>query len=333
MKKSDKMWALYIPLPYSLDDEKKRTREFDQEVWDYVIDEASRIGINTIVLGINNAIEFHSHPEIAAKGAWTQKKLHDELAKCREKNIKVIPMMNFASSHDDWLCQYHRKICTPEYYQVCNDIIKEAYEMFEHPEYIHLAMDEEDAKHVKTQRLAVYRQGELYWHDLRFYVDCVKATGAKPWMWTDPLFDHPEEFIKRFDPDEILLSPWYYNAFNRENWTPISSREVYLTYYNEGEYKNMGIQFVEEDPFLVRVREVAIPLLEKGFRYVPCASVCNKCDCNHSELVEYFKTNATEEQIPGYISAPWGSVTKEDKYRLEDTFRFYKEAMDKHYKE
>ena len=69
------------------------------------------------------------------------------------------------------------------------------------------------------------------------------------------------------------------------------------------------------------------------FRYVPCASVWNKCDCNHSELVEYFKTNATEEQIPGYISAPWGSVTKEDKYRLEDTFRFYKEAMDKHYKE
>jgi len=331
-KKGDKIWALYVPLAYSHDDEKNTNLEFEDDVWNYILDEGEKVGINTIVLEINNGIVFHSHPEIASPDAWTHARLKKELAKCREKGIKVVPMMNFATPHDEWLCQYHRKICTPEYYQVCNDIIKEAYEMFEHPEYIHIAMDEEDAKHVKGHELAVYRQGELYWHDLRFLIDCVKATGAKPWMWADPLFDHPEEYMKRFDPDEALISPWYYNSFNKEKWTPISSREVYLTYYNEGDYKDMGIEYVEEDPFLVRVREVAVPLLEKGFRYVPCASVCNRCDYNHSELIEYFKTNATEEQIPGYITAPWSAINKEGAERYRESFKFFKEAINKFYK-
>ena len=332
MRSKDKMWALYVPLAYSLDDEKKKTEEFEQEVWDYVIDEAAKIGINTIVLEINNGVVFHSHPEIASPKAWTQSKLKSELAKCRAKNIRVIPMMNFASPHDEWLCEHHRKLCTPEYYQVCNDIIKEAYEMFEHPEYIHIAMDEEDAKHVKRHELAVYRQGELYWHDLRFLIDCVKATGAKPWMWADPLFDHPEEYMKRFEPDEALLSPWYYNAFKKEHYIPVASREILITYYNEEEYKNMNIQYVEDDPFLVNFRNVALPLMEKGYKYVPCASVINRCDHNHMELLEYFKENAPDDQVVGFISAPWYPLNEVGKPHYELTFEKFREAIDINYK-
>lgn len=100
-------------------------------------------------------------------------------------------------------------------------------------------MDEEDAKHVKNDELSVYRQGELFWHDIRFYVDCVKDTGAKPWMWSCPLFDHPEEYKKHFAPDEIVLSPWYYNAFRRENWTPISS----IVYYGKQRQEKFKLKY------------------------------------------------------------------------------------------
>ncbi len=332
MQKQEKMWAILVHLSMNLWRFDCPALDFDDETWDYIIEESAKTGINTIVLDVGDGIEFGSHPEIAIKGAWSRERTRKEVARCKEKGIALIPKLNFATPHDKWLGEYHWKLCTPEYYRVCNDLIKEVYELFDHPEYIHIGMDEEDAKHVTGDELAVYRQGELYWHDLRFLIDCVKATGAKPWMWADPLFDHPEEYMKRFDPDEALLSPWYYNSFNKEKWTPISSREVYLTYYNEGDYKDMGIEYVEQDPFLVRVREIAIPLLEKGFRYVPCASVCNRCDYNHSELIEYFKTNATEEQIPGYITAPWSEINKEGAERYEETFKFLKEAINKFYK-
>ena len=29
---------------------------------------------------------------------------------------------------------------------------------------------------------------------MRYLVDCVADTGAKPWMWSNPLFEHPEEY-------------------------------------------------------------------------------------------------------------------------------------------
>ncbi|MBR5156610.1 MAG: hypothetical protein IKW59_02470 [Clostridia bacterium] len=330
MGKNEKIWAFLVHLgtwhrPFS-------EMPFDEDLWTYILDESEKAGINTIVLDIGGGIDFATHPELTLKGAWSRKRLRDEIKRAREKNIRLIPKFNFATPHDIWLGEYHKMVSTTKYYQVCNDLIKEAYELFEHPEYIHLGMDEEDAKHVKTHELATYRQGELYWHDLRYLVDCVKDTGAMPWVWSCPLFDHPEEYAKHFDADDMVLSPWYYNAFKRENWTPISTRQVYVTYYNEGEYKNMGIEFVEQDPFLVNVRNVAVPLLEKGYKYIPCASVCNKCDCNHDEVVEYFKENTPDDQLLGFITAPWQSLETQYKQDFADSIKFLKAAKEKFYK-
>ena len=331
-QKQEKMWAVLVHLSMSQWDVKYDELPFDDELWDYIVAESAKSGVNTIVLDVGDGIEFGSHPEIATKGAWTRERTRKEVARCKELGIALIPKLNFASPHDIWLGEYHWKLSTPEYYRVCNDLIKEVYELFDHPEYIHLGMDEEDAKHVKGHELAVYRQGELYWHDIRFYVDCVKDTGAKPWMWSCPLFDHPEEYKAHFDADEVILSPWYYNAFRKEHWTPVSSREVYVTYYNEAEYKDMNIQFVEEDPFLVNFRNVALPLMKEGYCYVPCASVNNRCDYNTSDLVEYFKENAPDSQVVGFITAPWQKTAPENKDYFEESFRFLKEAREKFYK-
>ena len=331
MEKNNKIWAILVHLNMSMWKEKYDTLSFDEDIWDYIIEESEKAGINTIVLDVGDGIEFGTHPEIACKDAWTRDRLRKELARCREKGITLIPKLNFATTHDIWLGEYHRRVSTSEYYRVCNDLIKEAYELFEHPEYIHIGMDEEDAKHVMEDELAVYRQGALYWHDIRFFVDCVKDTGAKPWMWSCPLFDHPEEYKEHFDADEVILSPWYYNAFRREHWTPVSSRAEYVAYYNEGEYAKMGIEYVEEDPFLVNFRNVALPLMEEGYLYVPCASVFNRCDYNTSDLVEYFRDNAPDNQVVGYITAPWFKTTAEFKGMFEESFRFMKEAKEKFY--
>lgn len=332
MMENKKVWAILVHLSKNWGSKKYSEVQFDDEVWNYIVEEGAKSGINTIVLDVGDAVEFGSHPEIATKGAWTRTRVHKEIEKCRKHGISIVPKLNFATPHDIWLGEWHRKVSTPEYYRVCSDLIKEIYEIFEKPEYIHIGMDEEDEKHVRKHELAVYRQGDLFWHDIRFFVDCVKETGAKPWMWSCPLFDHPEEYKAHFDADEAVLSPWYYNAFRKEHWTPISSREAYVTYYNEGEYKNMGLEFVEEDPFLVNFRNVALPLMKEGYKYVPCASTCNKCEYNTMELMEYFKDNAPDEQVVGFITSTWKSTEKENLDNIKDALRFFKEAKEKIYR-
>lgn len=330
-----KIWAMLVHLGTDLWNEKFSYSEvaFDDELWESILKQSVDTGINTIVLDLANAIEYGSHPEIVKKGAWTRKRVRAEVKRCKEMGISLIPKLNFATPHCKWLGRYQRMISTTEYYQVANDLIKEVYELFDHPQYIHLGMDEEDAQHVAGYELAIFRQGELYWHDLRLFIDCVADTGAKPWIWSCALFDHPEEFKKHIDADEIVLSPWYYNAFRKEHWTPVSSRQEYVTYYNEGAYKEMGIKFVEEDPFLVNFRKVALPLMKEGYSYIPCASVFNRCDYNTSDLVEYFKDNAPDSQVLGFITAPWFPTLKEYEKDFDDSFRFLKEAKEKFYGE
>lgn len=327
----EKMWALLVHLSMHYGSKHYEQMPFDEDVWKEIKRQAAEAGLNTIVLDLCDGIQYASHPEIAMPGAWTRKKVRDEIKECREKGITLIPKLNFATPHNAWLGEYSRMVSTNIYYKVCNDLIKEVYELFDHPEYIHLGMDEEDHKHVKGHEYVVYRQGELYWHDLRYILDCVRDTGAKPWIWSCPLFEHPEEYRKHIDADEAVLSPWYYNAFREEHYTPVSSRASYEAYYNQEEYAHLNIKFVEEDPFLVKFREVALPLMKEGYEYIPCASVVNMCEYNTMELLEYFKLNAPDNQIRGFITAPWCAVIPEKQQRFEESLRLLKEAKERFY--
>jgi len=329
----EKIWSVLVHLSRDmwLSGVNEKSLNFADDIWDYILEESVKSGINTIVLDVGNGIEYSSHPEIAKNGAWPLSRVRTEVARCKKLGIALIPKLNFSASHDMWLGVYSRMLSTPQYYEVCKDLINEVYELFDKPKYIHLGMDEEDAKHQANYPYCVYRQGELYFHDLRYLIDCVKEAGSTPWIWSCPLFDFTEDFKKHINPEEVVISPWYYNAFRKEHYTPISSRAEYTAYYNEGEYANMGIEYVEEDPFLVNVRAKAIPLMSEGYRYVPCASVFNRCDYNTMDLVEYFRDNAPDDQIIGYMSAPWCATNHEDKRWktfFEETFRFMKEAKE-----
>jgi len=332
----EKMWSVLVHLSRDMwmSGVLEDTLSFADDIWDYILAESVKSGINTIVLDVGNGIEYESHPEIVKNGAWSKKRVRREVARCRDLGITLIPKLNFSASHDMWLGIYSKMLCTPQYYEVCKDLIKEVHELFDKPKYIHLGMDEEDAKHQANYQYCVYRQGELYFHDLRYLIDCVHEVKSMPWIWACPLFDFTEDFKKHINADEVIISPWYYNAFRKEHYTPISSRPEYVAYYNEGDYAKMGIKYVEDDPFLVNVRAKAIPLMNEGYLYVPCASVYNRCDYNTIDLVEYFHDNAPDNQIVGYMSAPWCATNHADerwKVFFEETFRFMKDAKEKIY--
>ena len=334
MNKNEKIWSILVHL--SINVSARHAKEsfsdnFDDTFWDYVVEEAAKSGINTILLDVNDGVEFGSHPEIALEGCWTRRKMRKEIARCREKGITLIPKLNFSTTHSYWLKEYRRKTSTTEYYQVCNDLIKEVYELFEHPEYIHIGLDEEDARHSAGAQYAVYRQKDLYWHDVRFLIDCVADTGAKPWIWSCPLFRTTEEYQKHIDPEEALISPWQYFALYPEHYTRIDSDQEFIDYYSKPPYCDLDLTYVEDEPYLVMYREKALPLLEDGYDYVPCVSVFNGREHNTPDTLRYYKENAPDNQVLGFMTAPWFRTTWDKKDKFDESFRLMKEAREKYY--
>jgi diaminopimelate decarboxylase len=91
-----------------------------------------------------------------------------------------------------------------------------------------------------------------------------------------------------------------------------------------------GIKYVEEDPHLVNFRQVAVDVATDGYKYIPCcSSISNKY--NSEDLLDYYKTNVNDEQILGYITAPWVFTTKDCLPDFERTFAEFKAAKEKIY--
>ncbi len=326
----NKEWSILVHLSMNMWKKQYTELEFDDSVWDYILEESVKSGVNMIVLDVGDGVAFASHPEIAIKGAWPRSRVRKEVARCKELGIELIPKLNFSATHDLWLGEYERMVSTSTYYKVCADLIHEVYELFDKPKYIHLGMDEEDAKHQRTFDFVAYRQGDLYWHDLRFLLDCVTDTGAKPWIWNCPLRADTEGFWEHISADEVLISPWYYLAIKEEHYTPIDCLPMYEEYYGSEDYAGMGLKFVEEDPDLAKFRETVLPQ-RKDYTYAPCVSVYNRCVYNTEDMVEYFKENVPDEKIAGYMTAPWCSTTEKHRAFFEESFMYLKAAKEKFY--
>jgi len=317
-----KMLAVLVHLSMHMWPKRYDMLPFDDAVWERTIRKAAQCGFNTIVLDVGDGIQFQSHPEIAMNGAWSRERVKAEVARCKAMGLALIPKLNFSAAHDMWLGAYREMQTTPTYHQVTGDLIREVYELFDHPEYIHLGMDEEKEGFVSHNQ----RPGALYWKDFRHLVDCVKATGARPWIWADPLFMHPLDYATHFAPDEAVLSPWYYHAFRREHFTPTDSTQEYFDFYTKGRFGHLKLRFVEDDPFHATFRSVALPLMHQGFSYVPCASVYNNCKYNTPEMVEYFVNGAPEDRLVGFMTAPWFATTQENWPKIEQSLELMGEA-------
>lgn len=333
MKQDNKLWAVLIHLSGNMWWSKAKGLDWmrhkpglalDDETWEFVVNGAAEAGFNTIVLDVGDGIRFDSHPEIAVHDAWTKQRLRRELERCRALGITLIPKLNFATTHDMWLGEYSRMISTNLYYQVCADLIREVYELFDRPQYIHIGMDEESPAMIELSgvELAIYRRGALLWHDLRFLLDRVKATGAKPWIWHDLLFGHPDECRQVIAPGEAVINPWYYRSFRREHFSPMP----------EERKQELGdFAYLEEGNFFTTFRKHACPLAHAGYEYVPTASVCGNNPYNAFELMEHFELGAPDSSILGYMTAPWCSTVAHNKAQFAESFRTLRQARAKFY--
>lgn len=257
---------------------------FDEPLWRDLLAAMSQAGMNTLVIDLGDGVRYRSHPEIAVEGAWSPEKLRDELARARDSGLQPIPKLNFSTAHDAWLGPYSRAVSTPAYYAVCRDLIAEVAELFEGPALFHLGMDEETAEMQRTYQMLVVRQYDLWWHDFGLLCESVAAAGARPWIWSDYLWGHPDVFLERM-PASVLQSNWYY-----------------------------GTRFSDVEPGDVPAVRAYRILDEHGYDQVPTASNVGT-DKNFSMTVEYCRRTIAPKRLLGFLQTPWYPTLEEFRAR------------------
>ena len=243
---------------------------FSEASWRRISAALAKAGCNQIVIDLAEIVQYPSHPELAVKDSWSVEKLRAELDRLRAMGFEVIPKMNFSATHDTWLKDYHRMVSTKKYYQVCEDLIKDAVEIFDQPRFFHLGYDEEDYFCQKKHRFVVIRQGDLWWHDFLWFVKVTEKAGCRPWIWSDYSWKHKDEFLKRM-PRSVLQSNWHYGA------------EFDATKLATNRY---------------------IDLDKAGFDQIPTGSNFS-CDTNFAGLVKFCDAHCSKDRIKGYMMAPW----------------------------
>jgi len=257
----------------------------EDDTWRKTIDFLPGCGFNTVIIDVGDAIEYETHPEISIPGAWSKDKLKNELNHMRAIGLIPIPKLNFSAGHDAWLKVYSRMLSTPQYYQVCEDLILEVAELFDYPEYFHLGMDEEWDQ--GSENMKIVRPRRIWWHDVNFLFGVCDKAGARPWVWADPCWNTPEDYLKNMSKSAVQ-SNWYYGTIRKKP---------------DGSYERKEIETFRK-------------LEEAGFDQVPTSSAYGSRWYNAQQMMEMGKESIAPERLKGFLTCPWYFTEDKHYYAL-----------------
>lgn len=260
----------------------------DRGTWDAVTNRMAAVGMNQVLVDVGEGIRFDSHPELAVEGSWSPQEMADEVARLKAMGLQAIPKLNFSTGHDAWLGEYAFMVSSSTYYRVVSDLIAETAGIFGKPELFHIGMDEETLAHQRHYRQVVIRNSDLWYSDLEFYSAETEKAGARPWMWSDRIWHHEQEYLRRV-PKSILQSNWYYRETFDHSADPQDVSRTHVRAYD---------------------------LLEAhGYDQVPTGANWS-CDTNMIDTVRYCHQFLSPERELGYMTAPWFPTVDEQRDRL-----------------
>ena len=267
----------------------------DMEGWKRLTVLAAEKRANMLVLDIGEMLQWPSHPELAYPESWSVEAMRAEVARLKAMGLEVIPKLNFSTTHNWWLGKWRRYCSTKKYYQICDDLVRDAAEIFDHPRFCHIGFDEEAAGNQKDAQYVIARNGDLWYHDLAEHAKSCEKAGMRAWMWSDRGW-HDQDFVKKC-PKSIIQSDWYYD----EDLKGFDAKQA-------------NVDFTK--------RLVLMDNLSKaGFDQIPCGSnwksslwIASGAKSNRSflELAEYAKQHIDSEHLLGMMMAPWAMPTKEE---------------------
>ena len=207
-------WENPVPMSYGKEETAIRWPSdkvrADLAVWREWTDAMAREKLNMAVIDIGEALVYPSHPELAAKGAFTPERMQKELERLRGLGIEPIPKLNFSAGHNRWMNDYRRMMGTSEYRKVCAELIDDVCAVFGRPRFFHIGYDEETAGHQSRFQYVVVRQGDVWWRDFLSVVEAVEKNGARAWCFSDLSWRHLDEFLQRM-PRSVVQCPWNYS--------------------------------------------------------------------------------------------------------------------------
>lgn len=253
---------------------------FDEAVWKPLAAKL-RASANTLFIDVAECLEYPSHPELAVKGSWSPDKLRAEVRRLRALGFEVIPKLNFSTSHDAWMGEYHLMVGTRKYYEVVSDLIGDVAEVFDTPRLFHLGLDEEIAEFQDNEPVVVLRGREKWWEDLGFYQNEVERRGMRAMIWSD-FFRHHDGAaeiadFKRHMSKAILQNPWWYQAIDKPAFDETKQTAV----------RNY------------------VRLSDLGYEYMMCGSNCYACDENLEDTVRFCLERLNPDLCRGFAYAPW----------------------------
>ena len=270
-------------------------------------------GLNMVFIDLGEAYAYPSHPELWVKGALSEARLREELAKIRRHGLEPIPKLNFSAGHDQWLREYHYMTSSSKYRQVVADVIRDVCEAFDFPRYFHLGFDEEIFASCGRRALCVMRQGDLWWKDFNFCVGEVERHGARAMLWSDKICAGREEFFKRMSKG-VLQVPWYYGKdFSEENlkWRPdVENSQQWEI------QKNLAAAILE--------------IANAGYDVMPCTSNWDSPDAADA-MLKFCKARIDPAHIKGFFTAPWTKPVAGDDARTREGIRTFAEARRRYF--
>jgi len=265
----------------------------DDRTWDGFVEVMAEAGANQVVIDLGEGVRFDSHPDLAVADAWSKDRLAKELNRLRCLGITPIPKLNFSAGHDEWMGEYARMISTKPYYDFCRNLIAESIEMFNNPPYFHIGMDEENQYNQREYSHLVIRQHDLWFSDLDFYASEVMKRGARPWMWSDMMWDNEVSYVNKVSRD-IVQSNWYYGLDFDGVRQPKPGERTFQ--------KPEDITFFEK-------------LDKAGFDQIPAGSNYANSE-NIGLLVYHCKRMVAPERLLGFLQTTWYPTIEAEQHRI-----------------
>ena len=192
-------------------------KEFDR----FIREDLAPLGINTLVLRVDWAYEYETHPELRDENALTKHDVKLLVKTCKELNINLIPHINLLG-HQSWASHVNRLLevypefdetpwvkmpadykwpnddglycksyCPlhPDVHKILFDVIGELVDVFEAKAF-HAGMDEVfyigDSK---CPRCSGRDKAELFAGEVNLVHNFLASKGCQMWIWGDRLID------------------------------------------------------------------------------------------------------------------------------------------------
>ncbi|MHC4719068.1 MAG: twin-arginine translocation signal domain-containing protein [Planctomycetota bacterium] len=152
-----------------------------------VVETMAEHNFNTLIVDIEDGVEYKSHPELKRHYSVAMKELELLAKSARAKEIDFVPKCNFSKSgrnhHDMWMRPHWDGINwiknMDEYWEVAGDVIDELVCVCKPQKYFHIGMDEDHYRAVSQYVEAIkILHGKIARHNLR----CV--------MWNDTCYEN-----------------------------------------------------------------------------------------------------------------------------------------------